>query len=42
VSGKFFNLTTLEKPAPPALDIEAAYQLWGKSLELSGLSVSKQ
>jgi retinol dehydrogenase-13 len=41
VSGKFFNLTTLEEPAPPALDKEAAYELWGKSLELSGLSGSK-
>jgi NAD(P)-dependent dehydrogenase (short-subunit alcohol dehydrogenase family) len=40
VSGKFFNLTTEEEPAPPALDIEAAYELWEKSLELSGLHVS--
>ena len=37
VSGKFFNLTTQEVPAPPALDKEVAYELWGKSLELSGL-----
>lgn len=37
VSGKFFNLTTLEEPAPPALDREVAAQLWDKSLELSGL-----
>lgn len=37
VSGKFFNLTTLETPAPPALDIEAAYELWDKSLEMAGL-----
>ncbi len=28
VSGNFFNLTTLEEPTPPALDIEAAEQLW--------------
>lgn len=41
VSGKFFNLTTEEKPAPPALDREAAYELWGKSLESGRLSVSK-
>jgi NAD(P)-dependent dehydrogenase (short-subunit alcohol dehydrogenase family) len=41
VSGKFFNLTTEEEPAPPALDIEAAYELWGKSLELGGLSFSQ-
>lgn len=38
VSGKFFNLTTEELPAPPALDKEVAYELWGKSLELSGLN----
>ena len=37
VSGKFFNLTTEEEPAPPALDKEVAYELWKKSLELSGL-----
>jgi len=37
VSGKFFNLTTEEEPAPPALDKEAAYKLWEKSLKLSGL-----
>ena len=41
VSGKFFNLTTEEKPAPPALDKEAAYELWEKSLESGRLSVSK-
>ena len=37
ISGKFFNLTTLEEPAPPALDKEEANKLWLKSLELSGL-----
>ena len=37
VSGKFFNLTTEEEPAPPALDKETAYELWEKSLELGGL-----
>lgn len=37
VSGKFFNLTTEEKPAPPALDKEVACELWEKSLELSKL-----
>ena len=41
VSGKFFNLTTREEPAPPALDKETAYALWEKSLELSGLYGSK-
>ncbi len=38
ISGKFFNLTTLEKPAPPALDREVALELWDKSLELAGLN----
>jgi retinol dehydrogenase-13 len=42
VSGKFFNLTTVEEPAPPALDKEVAYVLWEKSLELSELQGSKQ
>jgi retinol dehydrogenase 13 len=42
VSGQFFNLTTPEKPAPPALDREVAYELWEKSLELAGLKGSKQ
>ena len=37
VSGKFFNKTTLEEPTPPALDKEAAHELWKRSLELSGL-----
>jgi retinol dehydrogenase 13 len=37
VSGKFFNLTTEEEPAPPALDKEVAYELWEKSLELGRL-----
>jgi NAD(P)-dependent dehydrogenase (short-subunit alcohol dehydrogenase family) len=37
VTGKFFNLTTEEEPAPPALDQEAAYELWEKSLEFGGL-----
>jgi NAD(P)-dependent dehydrogenase (short-subunit alcohol dehydrogenase family) len=37
LSGKFFNLTTLEEPAPPALDIEAAYELWAKSIEMTGV-----
>ncbi len=37
VSGKFFNLTTPEVPAPPALDIETARQLWEISVEMGGL-----
>ncbi|HOZ38547.1 MAG TPA: SDR family NAD(P)-dependent oxidoreductase [Anaerolineaceae bacterium] len=34
VSGKFFNLTTEEEPAPPAWDKDAAEELWALSLEL--------
>jgi len=37
ISGKFFNLTTLEEPAPPSLDREVAYELWDKSIELTQL-----
>jgi retinol dehydrogenase-13 len=37
VTGKFFNLTTEEEPAPPALDKEAAHKLWAKSLEMAGV-----
>jgi short-subunit dehydrogenase len=38
ISGKFFNLTTEEEPAPPALDKEVAYELWKKSIELGRLN----
>jgi retinol dehydrogenase 13 len=37
ISGRFFNLTTLENPAPPALDSAAAGKLWDISLKLGGL-----
>lgn len=37
VSGKFFNLTTQEEPAPPARDREAAYELWRETLKMAGL-----
>ncbi|MEJ2411763.1 MAG: SDR family NAD(P)-dependent oxidoreductase [Anaerolineales bacterium] len=37
ISGKFFNLTTQEVPAPPALDREAAEALWNVSLDLGGI-----
>jgi len=37
VSGKFFNLTNEEEPAPPALDKEAAHELWAKSVEMTGV-----
>ncbi|MBN2416345.1 SDR family NAD(P)-dependent oxidoreductase [bacterium] len=40
VSGKFFNLTIEEEPAPPARDMETARELWGKSLDLAGLPQS--
>jgi NAD(P)-dependent dehydrogenase (short-subunit alcohol dehydrogenase family) len=36
-SGKFFNLTTEEEPAPPALDKDAAEKLWELSVELGRL-----
>lgn len=35
ISGKFFNLTTEEDPAPPAVDREAASEIWAKSLEMT-------
>lgn len=41
VSGKFFNLTTEEEPAPPALDREVAYELWDITLKLTGLPDAK-
>ncbi len=37
VSGKFFNLTTREEPAPPALDREVARQLWEETLRITGI-----
>ena len=38
ISGRFFNLTTMESPAPPALDREAADELWEMSLKLGRLT----
>lgn len=35
VSGKFFNLTMEEDPAPPAVDREAAAETWARSIELT-------
>jgi retinol dehydrogenase 13 len=37
VTGKFFNLTTPEEPAPPSADREVALELWYKTLKLTGL-----
>jgi len=37
-SGKFFNLTTEEKPAPHARDRNVAEELWKISIELGGLA----
>ena len=37
-TGRFFNLTTDEEPAPPALDKDAAERLWAISLELGGFN----
>lgn len=37
VSGKFFNLTTEEIPAPPALDHTAAERLWELSMKMGQL-----
>lgn len=37
-SGKFFNLTTEEIPAPPSLDKDVAYELWEMSLKLGKLN----
>jgi NAD(P)-dependent dehydrogenase (short-subunit alcohol dehydrogenase family) len=37
VSGKFFNLTAEEEPAPPARDREAAHELWRETLKMAGL-----
>ena len=42
VSGKFFNLTTEEELAPPALDQASARELWDKTLEMTGLRELKQ
>ncbi len=37
ISGKFFNLTTLEEPAPPALDKEIANRLWQQTFSMIGI-----
>jgi NAD(P)-dependent dehydrogenase (short-subunit alcohol dehydrogenase family) len=42
VSGKFFNLTEMEEPAPPALDMEVAGELWQISLDLGRLNTQTE
>jgi len=37
VSGKFFNLTIEEKPAPHALDRESGEKVWALSEQMTGL-----
>lgn len=41
VSGKFFNLTTMEVPAPPALDRDVASELWDLTVKLAGFKETK-
>jgi hypothetical protein len=38
VSGRFFNLTIDEKPAPHALDRDLGKRVWAVSEELTGLA----
>jgi hypothetical protein len=38
VSGRFFNLTIDEKPAPHALDRELGRRVWERSEQLTGLA----
>jgi NAD(P)-dependent dehydrogenase (short-subunit alcohol dehydrogenase family) len=38
VNGKFFNLTILEEPAPPALDRDIADMLWAETLRITGIN----
>lgn len=42
ISGKFFNLTTEEEPAPPALDEQVAEKLWVLSERLCGLDTNEK
>jgi hypothetical protein len=38
VSGRYFNKTHPEKPAPHALDRDVGRRLWEKTMELTGSS----
>jgi retinol dehydrogenase 13 len=42
VSGRFFNLTIEEKPAPHALDLSLARRVWRISEDLTGLSADRR
>ena len=42
VSGRFFNLTTEERPAPHARDESAVDAVWSRSLQLCGLDEQNQ
>lgn len=42
ISDKFFNLTTIEEPTPPALDREVAEKLWNLSIEIANLKYAWQ
>jgi NAD(P)-dependent dehydrogenase (short-subunit alcohol dehydrogenase family) len=37
VSGRYFNRTHLEKPAPHALDRDVGRQLWARTIEMTGV-----
>lgn len=37
ISGKFFNLTTIEEASPPATDKEVARLLWDETLKMTGI-----
>lgn len=37
ISGKFFNLTTMERPAPHGRDLSCVETVWNNSIELCGL-----
>ncbi len=37
LSGKFFNLTTGEEPAPPAIDMEVARELWEETMKITDI-----
>ena len=38
MTGRYFNRTHLEKPAPHALDREVGRKLWEMTMDLTGLT----